>query len=436
MGQKLLFKPANQGLIALGIAATAVTGVIAVYGISQFGQVGKTASSDIVETKPIAPKVTALGRLEPETEIISLSAPLALNGDRISQILVKEGDRVTSGQVVAILDSRDRLQNAVIESEKQVRVAQAKLVQVKAGAKTGEIQAQQSSVERIQAQGQGERLAQEEAIARYIAQWEGDRTAQAATIKKLEAELNNAQAEEQRYQQLYSEGAISNSVIDSKRLVVETAKQQVGEAKAVLNRINTTANKQLAEARVTLNRIKTTGNKQVSEAQGTLSGIAEVRSVDVAVAQAEVESAIAALKRAQTEYQAAYIKAPIAGQILKINKKAGEKTEQAMSSTNTTGIADLAQTDQMMAVAEVYQTDISKVKLGQNAVITSQAFAGELRGTVTHIGLQVNRQNVFASEPGENLDQRVIEVKIRLNPEDSQQVSGLTNLQVQTAIEL
>ncbi|MBD2385155.1 ABC exporter membrane fusion protein [Cylindrospermum sp. FACHB-282] len=436
MGQKLLFKPANQGLIGLVIAATAVTGAIAVYGISQFGQVSKTASSDIVETKPIAPKVTGLGRLEPETEIISLSAPLALNGDRISQILVQEGDRVEAGQVIAILDSRERLQNAVIQSEKQLRVAQAKLVQVKAGAKTGEIQSQQSSVERLLAQSQGERLAQEEAIARYIAQWQGERLAQEATIRKLQAEFNNAQAEYQRYQQLYSEGAISNSAIDSRRLSVETAKQQLGEAKAVLNRINTTANKQLAEARVTLNRIKATGNKQVSEAKGTLSSIAEVRPVDVAVAQAEVESAIATLKRAQTEYKAAYIKAPIAGHILNINKKAGEKTDQSTSSTETTGIADLAQTDQMMAIAEIYQTDIGKVKLGQNAVITSQAFPGELRGTVTHVGLQVKRQNVFSSEPGENLDQRVIEVKIRLNKEDSKQVSGLTNLQVQTAIEL
>ncbi|NJN13951.1 MAG: HlyD family secretion protein, partial [Richelia sp. RM2_1_2] len=57
-------------------------------------------------------------------------------------------------------------------------------------------------------------------------------------------------------------------------------------------------------------------------------------------------------------------------------------------------------------------------------------------GEVSQIGLQVNRQNVFSNEPGENLDRRVIDVKIRLNPEDSKRVSGLTNLQVQTEIEL
>jgi HlyD family secretion protein len=429
MSQKLLFKSGNQGIIALLIAATAITAGIAIYGISNFGQVGKKPAPELEETASISQKVTALGRLEPETEVISLSAPLDLDGDRVAQVLVREGDRVKARQVVAVLDSRDKLQNAVLQAEKQVRVSQAKLEQIKAGAKSGDIQAQFASVERITAQSQGDKKQQQENIARIEAQWQGDRIAQEATINKLAAELNNAEVESQRYQQLYSEGAISNSVIDSKRLNVETAKQQLGEAKAVLNRINATAKKQLSEARVALNRINTTGNKQISEAKATLNSIAEVRSVDVKLAQTEVESAIAILKRAQIDLEATYIRAPMTGQILKIHTRAGEKIDNP-------GIADFAQTDQMLAIAEVYQTDINKIKLGQKAVVSSQAFTGELQGTVTQIGLQVNRQNVFSNQPGENLDSRVIEVKIRLDPEDSKRVGGLTNLQVQTAIEL
>jgi HlyD family secretion protein len=430
MSHKLLFKPVNQGLIALVIAATAVTTGIIFYVVSQFGPIGKTAASDsTVQAEAIAARITALGRLEPETKVIKLSAPLVLDGDRVNQILVEEGDTVQSGQVVAILDSHSRLKTAVLQAEKQVRVAQAKLNQVKAGAKRGDVLAQQVSVERLQAQSQGDITEQREAIARIEAQWQGDRIAQAATIRKWEAELNNAEAEYRRYQQLYSEGAISNSVFDSKGLSVETAKQQLGEAKAVLNRINTTASKQLSEAKFALNRINTTSRKQVSEAKATLTSIAEVRPVDVQAAQAEVEDAIASLKRAQTDLEAAYIRASMTGQILKIRTRVGEKISDD-------GIADLAQTAQMIAVAEVYQTDIGKVKLGQTAKITGQAFTGELRGEVAHIGLQVNRQNVFSNQPGENLDSRVVEVKIRLNPEDSKKVAGLTNLQVQTAIEL
>ncbi|WP_414754217.1 ABC exporter membrane fusion protein [Anabaena sp. CCY 9910] len=428
MSQKLLFKPANQGVIALVIAATAVTSGIVLYAVSQFGQVSKTSASDAVATEAIAPKITALGRLEPETEVISLSAPLALDGDRVAQILVEEGEEVQAGQVVAILDSRARLQTAVLQAEKQIRVAQAKLNQVKAGAKTGDIRAQQASVERLQAQSQGDRTGQQQTIARIEAQWQGDRIAQEATIRKLEAELKNAEAEYQRYQQLYSEGAISSSAIDTRRLSVETAKEQLDEAKAVLNRINSTASKELAEAKVALNRINATSNKQISEAKATLTSIAEVRPVDVQAAQTEVEDAIASLKRATTDLEAAYIRAPQAGQILKIHTRVGEKISE-------NGIADLAQTNQMLAVAEVYQTDIGKVKLGQPAAITSQAFGGELRGKVSQIGLQVRRQNVFSNQPGENLDSRVVEVKIRLNPEDSKKVAGFTNLQVQAAIE-
>ena len=429
MVQKVLEKASNKRLVRLVIAATAITGGIVVYGIYQFGLVGQTDKSEPVETTPNIQKVAALGRLEPEAEVISLFAPLALDGDRIAKILVKEGDRPQAGQVVAILDARDRLQTAVLQAQQQVRVAQAKLAQVQAGAKAGEIQAQQASVERLQAQSQGDKTAQQEAIFRIQAQWSGDRIAQEATIKKLEAELKNAEAEYQRYQQLYSQGAVSNSLYDSKGLTVETAKQQVDEAKAVLNRINTTASKELAEAKAALARTNATGSKQVSEAKATLTSIAEVRPVDVAAAKTEIENAIATLKHAQTELAGAYIKAPMAGQIIKIHTRVGEKISDS-------GIADLAQTDQMMAVAEVYQTDIGKVKLGQQAVISSQAFGGELRGTVAQIGLQVNRQNVFSNQPGENLDSRVVDVKIRLNPEDSKRVAGFTNLQVQTAIEL
>ena len=429
MSYKLSFKSPSPGLIGLMLAATAIPLGIVIYRVSHFGQMGKTSVNESKPIVPIAEIVTALGRLEPETEVIKLSAPLALDGDRISQLLVKEGDNVKVGQVIAILQSRDLLKNALIQSMKQVEVAKAKLAQIKAGAKSGEIQEQSAIVDRVKAQYTGDKQAQAENIARISAQWEGDRIAQTATINKLTAELKNAESEYQRYQQLFSEGAISNSVIDSKRLNVETAKQTLSESQAILKRINTTANKQLSEAKIALNRINNTSNKQISETQGKLNSIAEIRPVDVALARTEVESAIANLNRAKTELEAAYIRAPMTGQIIKIHARVGEKIDNP-------GVADFAQTNTMMAVAEVYQTDISKIKLGQKAIITSQGFTGELKGVVQQIGLQVKRQNVFGDQPGENLDGRIVEVKIRLNPEDSKKVSGLTNLQVQTAIKL
>ncbi len=389
---RVLSKPRNRWLAGLTVATTALTGGITFYYISYFGLVGQSSYSQPT-TIPTVKKVTALGLLEPEAEVIRLSAPLALDGDRVAQLLVKENEQVKVGQVVAILDSRDHLQDELRKAQEQVHVAEAKLVQVKAGAKSGEIQAQKATITRLQAELAGGIVAQNSIIARW------------------QAEIRNASVEYERFQQLYQQGAITASSLDNKRLIAETARAQLNEA--------------IASKNLTVETLQA----QLSEARATLGQIAEVRLVDVQAAQTEVVTAIAAVKGAQTNLKQAHIRAPMSGRILKIHTRLGEKISDK-------GIADLGYTDQMVAVAEVYQTDIRKIQLGQQAVITSQAFTGELLGIVSRIGLQVNQQNVFSNQPGENLDRRVVEVKIRLNPEDSKQVAGLTNLQVQTAIEL
>ncbi len=392
MSFQIFLKPANRWMLVLAIAATAMTTGIIFYGISHFAAL-QSSTAQTVAPPPTLKKITALGRLEPQTEVSRLSAPVNLDGDRVAEILVKQGDKVKKNQVVAILDSRDRLKAALVEAQEKVSVAQSRLAQVRAGAKRGEIQAQESAITRLQAELRGEVASQNAAIAR------------------LQSELRNARSEFTRNQQLYQEGAISNSVIDGKRLGLESAEARLREASSGQNRTVDTL------------------QAQISEAKATLSRIAEVRPVDVQAAQTDVDSAIAAVKRAETELAQAYVRAPMDSQILKIHARLGEKIGDS-------GIADLGQTDRMVAVAEVYQTDIAKIQLGQQATITGQAFSGELRGTVSQIGLQVNRQNVFSNQPGENLDRRIIEVKIRLNPEDSKQVTGLTNLQVQTAIQM
>jgi HlyD family secretion protein len=499
MNFESFIKPNNQLGIRLVIGAALIATGTTFYGIYQFVPLAENVAPLPVET-PLARKITALGRLEPQGEVIRLGVSQSLDGDRISQLLVKEGDRVKAGQSIAILDARDRLQSVVEEAEEKVKVARASLAQVKAGAKSGEIAAQAATisklkaevegnktaqiatVDRLQAQWQGDRIsqtatinritaqwqgekkAQEATISRITAQWQGEKTAQVAAINKLKAEFNNAEAEDLRHQQLAGEGAISKSVMDSKKLALETSHQQVKEAEANLNRINSTAKQQLAEATANLDRINNTarqqineaeanlarinstaiqqineaeanlkrikgsGSEQLEEAKATLDKIAEIRPVDVQAAEAEVKSAIAQVNSAQTELNQASIRTPKAGNILKIHTHAGEKISDD-------GIVDLGKIDQMVVVAEVYQTDISKIKLGQKAAITSQAFSGELQGTVKEIALKVSKQNVFSNKPGENLDSRVVEVKIHLNPEASKQVAGLTNLQVMVAIQ-
>ena len=225
----------------------------------------------------------------------------------------------------------------------------------------------------------------------------------------MKAELSNAEVEDRRHLQLYEDGAISASELDTKRLRVDTVKEQLNEANETLNR--------------TANTIEVERN----EAEAKLASITEVRSVDVKVAQAESEQAIATVKQAQADLNLASVLAPINGQVLKVNVRPGEVI-------GNNGIAAIGQTSQMYVVAEVYETDIERVKVGQKATITGAVFSEQLSGKVTQIGLEVDRQNVFNSDPLVDTDNKVVEVKIRLDPKSSAQVASLSNLQVQTVL--
>lgn len=384
-------KPLIKKIPVIIIGLALIVGPMTVY---RFTQTDTSESEIPAQTMPEIKTVTALGRLEPNGEIVTVSVSSAAQGNQIENLLVKEGDEVAKGQTIAILDSRDRLEAALNQAQEQVKVAQANLELVKAGAKTGEIQAQEAAIARIEAERSNDIMAQN------------------ATVSRIQAEVNNAEVEYQRYQQLYQDGAISASERDSKYLTLATAKEQLAEAKANLRRIESSQEKQIAEAKATLNKI------------------AEVRQVDVAVAQAEVRQAQAAVKVAQAELDRAYIKSPQEGTVIKILARPGE----IVSSDD--GITRIGQIKQMYVVAEVYESDVRKVAVGQSVTVTSSAIEEKLTGTVEKIGLEIERQNVVNTDPTANIDARVVEVEIKLDEESSQQVAGLTNLQVQTRIEV
>jgi HlyD family secretion protein len=193
--------------IAMVVGAIAISGATIYVGLDKSGMLAQKPTTEDISPPPLQ-QVAALGRLAPEGQVLKIAAPLSLDGDRIREWRVQEGDRITQGQIIAILDAQGYLQDEVMQNQEQVNVARAKLAQVRAGAKQGEVDAQRAEVAWSAAQSIGEARTQREAIARLQAQRETDVAAQEAAIQRIQAQLRNAQSELKRHQQLYQAGAI------------------------------------------------------------------------------------------------------------------------------------------------------------------------------------------------------------------------------------
>jgi HlyD family secretion protein len=163
------------------------------------------------------------------------------------------------------------------------------------------------------------------------------------------------------------------------------------------------------------------------EAEQAADALAVVRGEDVAVADAELASATSALAQAEAELRLSEVRAPITGTILKIHTWPGEMA----SSSGLMEIADLSRLD---AVVEVFEGDISRVRLGDPATISVPGTGKKVSGRVEKLGWKVAKRDVLSPDPVADLDSRVVEVRVRLNEPEARALERLTNTQVQAVL--
>ena len=423
--KSFLSQPNMRLAVLLSVLAILVTVANIIYTI-KLQQTSSPSPVVLAESDQPIKLVTALGQIEPEGKSIRLGAPPNLGGAKIIRLNVKEGDLVKANDIIAVLENEATLKAAVDQANQDIKVARADLDIINAGAKTGEIQSQKATIRRLKAQLKGEMLTNQANIQRIIAEQTGEKISQQATVNRLKAELANANTEYQRNQNLAEEGAISDSELDGHRLTKETSEERLQEANARLNQTIATLDQEINQAKADFIRSQQTIQQEIEEAMSTLDEISEVRDVDIQRADAEVQRAKASLIRAQEDLELIYVRAPFTGEVLKIYTYPGETviTEE--------GIVELGKTQKMMVTAEVYESDISKIQIGQSALITSEngSFKGEIQGKVSDISPLINRQGVFNTDPASDVDNRIVEVKIALEPEDNSKVKQLTYSQV------
>ncbi|MEM9213084.1 MAG: efflux RND transporter periplasmic adaptor subunit [Cyanobacteria bacterium P01_F01_bin.150] len=331
--------------------------------------------------------VVALGRIEPQGEVVRISGPV---GERISRLEVKEGQEVIENEVLAYLESHGER-----KAERNYAVSQLAEARQSLSAETAYGQSQiQEAEARIQ---QADRPKASEMDA------------QRATIRRLEAELELAQEDLDRFEGLFAEGAIAEQQFDSQATTTRRIEEELNNAKATLI--------QLEEARATDLAL---ANNQLRSAQADLSR---------AQVQVAVDSAERNLELAEARLERTVIRAPKNGRVLNVLTEAGEAIAND-------GILDLGNTRQMVVIAEVYETDVNLVEIGQAAEINSRngAFEETLTGKVTEIGWQIFKNDVLDDDPAANADARVVEVGVQLD--DSEKVEALTNLQVDVRIDV
>ena len=160
---------------------------------------------------------------------------------------------------------------------------------------------------------------------------------------------------------------------------------------------------------------RASGDAQASNADCAAARIAaDVAKADVGVAEARVD-------RQRMELERAFVYAPVKGRILAINAREGERIGE-------TGVLELGRVDQMYAIAEVYETDVPRLAVGQAARVESDALPAAIAGRIERIRPMVRKQDQIGTDPAARKDGRIVEVEVLLD--DATDVSGFTNLQV------
>ena len=183
-----------------------------------------------------------------------------------------------------------------------------------------------------------------------------------------------------------------------------------------------------AERRERLHEQGVAGEEEADSARGEAEAMkASCASASTSVRLSETGAAVARarLERVRAELQRSYVHSPVDGRVLDIIVRPGELIGEE-------GILEIGQIGRMYAIAEVYETDIRRIKTGQRATVSSAVLDQDLSGKVERIRQKVEKQDEIGTDPAARKDARIVEVAILLD--DPAPAAGLTNLQVDIVI--
>ena len=143
---------------------------------------------------------------------------------------------------------------------------------------------------------------------------------------------------------------------------------------------------------------------------------------DLAAGEALVAEALADMAALEARLAHCVVSAPMSGVVLRVYRHAGE----SVSTLRAEPIVSVSDTSRLRVRAEVDEADALRVHVGEDAVVTADAFEPRaLRGRVTAILGRMGRRTVVSGDPADKSDRDVLEVLVALEPTDVAPVVGL-----------
>ena len=320
------------------------------------------------ENKPKSNEIliAAPGYVEAVSEEIEVGAEI---GGKLRSVAVEEGDAVVKGQILAVLENGD--------FEAAIETARAEIETLQSQKRTAEARLTEAQADR-------ERIANG-------ARGEERREARSAYEQTL-PNVENLRRELERRRKLYASGDISREEFERAETAFENAQKQSATMREKFNVVNADARRDdLARADAAIWRAQ-----------------AQIREFD-----AQVREAAARVREAEARLEKTFVRAPISGVILRKRLRSGE----SVSPDSPNGIITIADTSRLRVRLEVDETDVGKIREGQTAYVTADAFGEQkFRAKVAQIGQILGRKNLRTERPTEKVDTKILEVMLDLEP--------------------
>lgn len=344
---------AGAGLLlrSLGSQAPAVTYLTATAAVADVvDTVSVTGAVEPVETYALAFGQAPTRNPRP-TVASGVTTPAAQQWT-VQQVMVKAGDRVASGAVLAVADPSDA-QAALDTAQLNLDAAKARLATDSAPVSATTTAKAKLTVTQADRQLSQARTAQSQTAA-----------AGRLAVSQAQAVLSDAQ------QKLADDQAagLPSSVIDADQAAVKAAARALATTKQQTATANTQAAAAVANAQLGVQSAQLAYDATTSP--NTDAAVAADRA---AVAQAET-----AVSNAKTTLDRLTLTAPIAGTISSVDIQAGD----VVSGTVITLRSADVEVD-----ASVTEADLPAVKVGQPAKVTITALGASATGTVSEVDL-------------------------------------------------